>query len=296
MDKRCSCRKAAILSDIHSNYYAFQACYEDAVANGAEMFVFLGDYISDLADPVKTLDLVYAIQKAYPTVCLKGNRERYMLDCKTGVSTFSAGSKTGSLLYTYTQLRPHDFAFFESLPFCDCIEVNGIPFEIAHGFKDDDRFCFDGTGENTETVFAQMNYSWFLGGHCHRQFVCRRGDKVILNPGSVGVPRDYGYLSQYALLNFDGQDVHVQLRQTRYDVPTMIQRQFQSGLVDIAPHWAVSVLYDVITGKECTMELLKRLEPYDIYDELAWHSVAADMGMEFTEDEITAFYKRYDSF
>ena len=295
MDKRFNCHKAAILSDIHSNYYAFRACYEDAVAKGAELFILLGDYISDLADPVKALDLVYTIQEKYSTVCLKGNRERYMLDCKKGVSSFSAGSKTGSLLYTYTQLRPKDFAFFESLPFCDMIEVNGIPFEIAHGFKNDDRFYFDGKDENTEAVLAQMNYGYFLGGHSHRQFVCRRGEKVILNPGSVGVPRDYGHLSQYALLDFSGQDVRIQLRQMHYDVPATIQRQFQSGLVDVAPHWAVSVLYDVITGKECTMELLKRLEQCDVYDELAWHSAAAGMGMEFTQEEIVDFYKRNGS-
>ena len=42
--------RVAVLSDIHSNYYAFKACYEDAVKCGAESFIFLGDYVSDLSE------------------------------------------------------------------------------------------------------------------------------------------------------------------------------------------------------------------------------------------------------
>ena len=70
--------RVALLSDIHSNYYAFTACYEDAIKCGAEMFIFLGDYVSDLSEPQRTMDLVYEIQSQYPTVCLRGNREGYI--------------------------------------------------------------------------------------------------------------------------------------------------------------------------------------------------------------------------
>ena len=91
----------ALLSDIHSNYYAFKACYEDAIKCGAEMFIFLGDYVSDLSEPQRTMDLVYEIQSKYPTICLRGNREGYMLDCESGRSSFIRGSKSGSLLFTY---------------------------------------------------------------------------------------------------------------------------------------------------------------------------------------------------
>lgn len=284
--KRFACRKAAVFSDIHSNYHAFRACYSDAVSRGADCFIFLGDYVSDLADPRKTLDLVYEIQSQYPAVCLRGNRERYMLECKNEVTSLCPGSKTGSLLYTYSQLRTQDFAYFESLPIYDVIEINGIPFEIAHGAKGDDRFLFDGTDARTEKVLAQMQCDYFLGGHSHRQFIRRSGEKTILNPGSIGVPRDYGCLTQYALMEFEGRSLHLELCQIPYDVKAVICRQFESGLVDLAPHWAVSVLYDVITGKAYTLELLKRFDKSNIYDEQVWHCIAAEMGMKFTEKEI----------
>ena len=81
--------RVAVLSDIHSNFYAFKACYADAVKHGSERFIFLGDYISDLSEPQRTMDLVYEIQDHYPTICLRGNREGYMLSCEDGVCIFS---------------------------------------------------------------------------------------------------------------------------------------------------------------------------------------------------------------
>ncbi len=108
--------KIAVFSDIHSNFQALWACYEDARIQGVQGFVFLGDYISDLADVRQTLDLVYEIQARYPTVCLRGNRERYMLECQNGHTAFQPGSRSGSLLYTYRLLREDDFRFLEQLP------------------------------------------------------------------------------------------------------------------------------------------------------------------------------------
>lgn len=296
MNRQFASRKAALFSDIHSNYYAFKACYEDAVQNGVDLFIFLGDYVSDLADPRRVLDLVFEIQTKYPVVCLRGNRERYMLDCAKGTTQFSVGSKTGSLLYTYQQLRKEDIAFFESLPIYERIKINELPFEIAHATKEDDRFYFDGTDNQTEIVLEHMGSPYMLVGHSHKQFLKKTTKKTILNPGSIGVPRGYGHLSQYAILKFTGSEVEVDLRQITYDVKAMIQRQFESGLVNMAPHWAISVLYDALTGKEYTMKLLDQINLHAqgnelvMHDEAVWHQIAVNMGMKFTQEEITDFF------
>ena len=70
-------KKVAVMSDIHSNYFAFKACCDDATEQGAQGFVFLGDYVSDLSEIRPTLDLLYEICGKYPSFCLRGNRERY---------------------------------------------------------------------------------------------------------------------------------------------------------------------------------------------------------------------------
>ena len=284
--------RVAVLSDIHSNYHAFRACYEDALKCGAESFVFLGDYVSDLAEPQKALDLVYEIQSKYPTVCLLGNRERYMLECEEGVSTFTRGSKSGSLLFTYDHLRKKDFDFFKGLKISDTIEIEGVRMEIAHASMDNDRCYIDGKNRRGVEIFSQMKCNYLLTGHSHKQYIRKNGAKKIINPGSVGIPQGGSRWPKYAMLEIVSGDVSCDLREVRYDLGEAIHAQFANGLVDYANCWAIGVLYDIITGRECVLELLSRVREADgVCDETVWRSEAAELGMKFTEQEIMAVYK-----
>lgn len=290
--------RVALLSDIHGNYPAFWACYSDALARGAESFVFLGDYISDLAEPDKVLDLVYEIREHFPTVCLRGNRERYMLECLAGRTEFLPGSKTGSLLYTFQRLRKKDLEFFQGLPISDLIRIGDTSMEIAHAVKDDDRFYFDTEDGNLPRAFSMMEEDLLLTGHSHKQYIRTEGSKTIINPGSVGVPRGHGNWTMYALLDVRDGKMTCQMRQLPYDIEAVIRSQFDSGLVDIARCWAIGILYDVITGEEWTVNLLKKVleqageTPDAVYDEGSWYRLARQMGMKFTQKEILADLER----
>lgn len=283
-------KKVAVLSDIHSNYYAFKACYADAVSRGADCFIFLGDYVSDLAEPQKTLDLVYEIQSRYPTVCLRGNREGYMLDCESGRSNFTRGSKSGSLLFTHEHLREKDLDFLRKLKISDTIVLNGIPVEIAHAAMDDDRHYFDGNDGRTAEIFPQMKCDYLLTGHSHKQYIQRSDGKTIINPGSVGIPQGGSRNPKYAILNVGNGGISCEFREVSYNMKEVIHSQFSRGLVECAKYWAIGVLYDVITGDECVLKLLNAVQEADgIYDEEVWHSAAVSLGMKLTEQEILGF-------
>ncbi len=283
--------RAAVLSDIHANYHAFQACYEDAVKCGADSFIFLGDYISDLAEPQKTMDLVYEIQANYPTICLRGNREGYMLDCEKG-SSFHRGSKSGSLLFTYDHLREKDLAFFKGLKISDTIVLEGVQIEIAHAAMDDDRYYFDSNDGRTAEIFPRMKCDYLLTGHSHKQYIQRNGGKTIINPGSVGIPHGGTRNPKYALLDIANGSISCQLREVPYDMADAIRSQFASGLVDYAKYWAIGVLYDIITGEEWVLKLLRCVEKTgDFSNEEAWRSAAMELGMKLTEQEILAVYQ-----
>ena len=283
--------KVAVFSDIHSNYHAFRACYQDALAQQAQQFIFLGDYISDLAEPRKTMDLVYEIQQKYPIVCLRGNRERYMLECQDGISSFSRGSKSGSLLYTYEHLQQEDLAFFRSLRICDTIEIGGVKIEIAHATADDDRHYFDNADGNTAAVFQTMQCNYLLTGHSHKQYVLHQNGKTIINPGSVGIPQGGTPNPKYAMLEIVDGNVSCTLREVTYDLAEVIHAQFSSGLVDCANGWAIGILYDIITGQEQVLKLLQRVQNLNnVQDEAAWHREAVRLGMKFSEQEILSVY------
>ena len=284
--------RVAVLSDIHSNYYAFKACYEDAIKYGAEMFIFLGDYVSDLSEPLRTMDLVYEIQSKYPTVCLRGNREGYMLDCESGRSSFIRGSKSGSLLFTYEHLRKKDLEFIRGLKISDTIEIEGVRIEIAHAAMDNDRYYFDSNDGHTADIFPQMKCDYLLTGHSHKQYIQRNAGKTIINPGSVGIPQGGTQWPKYALLDIANGSISCQLREVPYDMIDAIRSQFASGLVDYAKYWAIGILYDIITGEEWVLRLLETVEKTgDFANEETWRSSAMGMGMKLTEQEILEWYK-----
>ena len=284
--------RVAVLSDIHSNYYAFKACYEDAVKCGAEMFIFLGDYVSDLSEPQRTMDLVYEIQTKYPTVCLRGNREGYMLDCENGNSRFTRGSKSGSLLFTYEHLRKTELEFIRGLKIADTIEIEGIGIEIAHAAMDNDRYYFDSNDGHTADIFPQMKCDYLLTGHSHKQYIQRNAGKTIINPGSVGIPQGGTQYPKYALLDIANGNISSQLREVPYDMTDAIHSQFASGLVDYARYWAIGILYDIITGEECVLKLLSAVEKSgEFANEEIWKTAAKEMDMKLTEQEILEWYK-----
>ena len=283
----------ALLSDIHSNYYAFKACQEDAIKCGAGMFIFLGDYVSDLSEPQRTMDLVYEIGFKYPTVCLRGNREGYMLDCESGRSSFTRGSKSGSLLFTYEHLRKKDLEFIRGLKISDTMEIEGVRMEIAHSAMDNDRFYFDSNDGHTADIFPQMKCNYLLTGHSHKQYIQRNADKTIINPGSVGIPQDGTRNPKYALLDIANSTISCQLREVPYDMTDAIHSQFASGLVDYAKYWAIGILYDIITGEECVLKLLSAVEKSgEFANEEVWRSAALELGMKLTEQEILAVYQK----
>lgn len=285
--------KVAVLSDIHSNYHALLACYEDALRCGVDSFIFLGDYVSDLAEPEKTMDLIYRIQSHYPTVCLRGNREGYMLDRENNTTDFARGSKSGSLLFTYEHLRKRDLIFFQELRISDTVVINGVQIEIAHAAMDNDRYYFDCNDGHTTEIFSQMKCPYLLTGHSHKQYIKRDSGKTIINPGSVGIPQDGTQWPKYAILEIANGDVSCTLREVPYDIAKVIHSQFATGLVDYAKYWAIGILYDIITGEEFVLNLLKRVQDVDgIHDEEVWHSLAAELRMKFTEQDILAEYQK----
>ena len=290
-----TCHRAAVFSDIHSNYHALKACFDDAVSNGADCFLFLGDYISGLSEPVKTLELVYDILSRYPTVCIRGNRERYMIDHSQGNYPFAYGSHTGSFLFTYNQLRECDHVFISNLPFYDVIVINGVTLELAHATKNSDRYYFEKDNALIDVVFSQMESSCLLTGHSHKQYIQSAHNKVIINAGSVGLPQGGNWHAQYALLNIDEGAVSCELMRVPYDLKAAIHGQFCSGLAHCAGCWAISELYGAITGEEYTKQLLSKMyrfandDPSALEDEQLWRQCAAELGMHFTEKEILDF-------
>ena len=104
--------KLALLSDIHANLQAFDACLADARARGATQFAFLGDLVGYGADPAPVVDRVMAMAAAGAWV-LKGNHDA--LACHPpAVASDALGEMTAS--WTHAQLSEAQRRFLDELP------------------------------------------------------------------------------------------------------------------------------------------------------------------------------------
>ena len=53
----------AVLSDIHSNYVGLKHCMEYALQRGIHTFLFLGDYVGEMAYPERTMELLHQYRR-----------------------------------------------------------------------------------------------------------------------------------------------------------------------------------------------------------------------------------------
>ena len=107
----------AVLSDIHGNYISLQKCLEHAITRGADTFIFLGDYLGELAYPQKTMSALYSLKEKYKCFFIRGNKEDYWINYDSEQKGWSEyDSTTGSLYYTYNNLTQKDLRFFKALP------------------------------------------------------------------------------------------------------------------------------------------------------------------------------------
>jgi len=103
--------RIALLSDIHANREAFEACLEDAARKGAARFVLLGDIVGYGADPVwvvaRTRDLL-----SHGAIVVRGNHDEA---CAVPRSSMTADAAT-AIAWTRSVLSPEDAAFLGALP------------------------------------------------------------------------------------------------------------------------------------------------------------------------------------
>lgn len=110
----------AVFSDIHGNYVAFEKCLEYALEREIDNFIFLGDYLGELAYPQKTMDIIYGMVEKYTCFFVRGNKEDYWINRRADMNCeWKAGNSTvGALQYCYANLSEKDIDFFEHLPIC----------------------------------------------------------------------------------------------------------------------------------------------------------------------------------
>lgn len=231
-----------VLSDIHANLTAFHAVLEDANARALqpdEMWC-LGDIVGYGPDPNECIELLLKT----PHLCLAGNHDWAILG-KLDVDTFN-DSAMAAILWTREQLKPEYLRFLDEKSGrseqTNVLLVHGSPRHEIWEYVSDSDIAADN--------FKLMSQPICLVGHTHIPMIyvedprtravravhpehdvpltLKRTHRYIINPGSVGQPRDGDPRAAYGI--FDTDTAQWTEYRVPYDVRETQNRMRSAGL------------------------------------------------------------------
>jgi predicted phosphodiesterase len=232
--------RVAVVSDIHSNLHALEAVIAAIDAEAPDELWCLGDIVGYGARPN---DCCAAIAER-ADVCLAGNHD---LAVRGTIDLGEFGGEAGvAARWTRDVLEP------EAQELLDRLEPQGAAHGVAlyHGSARDPIWEYVLSDEAAFVTIALANAPLVLVGHSHvaLQIVLSGeeisgggapdgteleldGAQALLNPGSVGQPRDNDPRAAYLLLDLDAQ--RASFRRVEYDVARTQQEMREAGLPEL---------------------------------------------------------------
>ena len=218
--------RVAIASDIHGNRHAFEAVIAAAEGAGAEELWCLGDLVGYGADP----DDCVALASQHSAVCLAGNHDLAVTG-RLPIDDFSRGA---ALAVTWTQevMRPESIAFLRSLEPTGAAEGVGL----FHASPRDPVWEYVLSSLAAELCLDVTRQRISMIGHSHVALAFHRAEgepatgstrrpgevadlrqgKWLINPGSVGQPRDGDPRAAWLML--DTRAATAEWRREEYDI------------------------------------------------------------------------------
>jgi putative phosphoesterase len=220
-----------LLADIHSNWPALAAIDETFDA-----CLFLGDVVDYATDPVPCIEWV----QRFATAAVRGNHDH-------SVAHRVAVRPAGIFRRMASAMRPHHFdvlgddhlTWLAQLPVTKHLTLDGQRFLLVHATPRDpmDEYIND-SEEQWRTRLQHVNVDFVCVGHTHMPMHLHLGGVQVVNPGSVGQPRDGDPRASYAII----EDGKVSFRRVAYDISRTVDHMRNAGIEDAIIEKAEDVL------------------------------------------------------
>lgn len=236
--------RALVVSDLHANQEALRAVLTHVRRKKFDTVICLGDFVGYGAQPNQVLDLMRTIRAR--KIYIRGNHDRVA----SGISDatgFNHAAKT-SALWTRDHLSAPNRRFLRDLTAGPLMHRGVL---ICHGSPyDEDEYLFN--LHHAGQVLALFTAPIMLFGHTHlpavfsideegnvRGFAVRDsatvklapGERYLINPGSVGQPRDRNPASSFIILDTDRR--RVQFFRIPYDLERTQSSIRKAGLPEV---------------------------------------------------------------
>jgi diadenosine tetraphosphatase ApaH/serine/threonine PP2A family protein phosphatase len=237
-----------LLSDIHSNLEALNAVLEAAPAHDAVWN--LGDVVGYGADPNKVIDRV----RALGTIFVRGNHDKACCGVE-GLGGFNPIAARAAQ-WTHDSLTPENIEWLRQLP-KGPVTPEGTDVSCSHGSPLDEdaylvtlrdawlpltqspaRINFFGH-THIQGGFATNGEEWFqlkpqflASGADEYELPLRENARYLINPGSVGQPRDRDWRAAFAVYETEARARRIMFYRVPYDVKLAQEKILAAGLPD----------------------------------------------------------------
>ena len=233
--------KALIASDIHANLEALNAAIADAEsAGGFDQIWSLGDLVGYGPNPSEVIDVL----RGREHVAVVGNHDLAAVGA-IGLEWFNPVAAAANA-WTSTVLDDDRKDFIRAQP--RVLELDDYEFTMAHGSLRDPVWEYVTTSSAVRACLTRSRTYRCLVGHTHVPIICRmddahniavipprpdaplplRQDSLLINPGSIGQPRDGDPRASYAI--YDSETETLTCRRAEYDVEKTQRKIISLGL------------------------------------------------------------------
>jgi diadenosine tetraphosphatase ApaH/serine/threonine PP2A family protein phosphatase len=230
--------RALIVSDVHSNIEAFQSVVDDArLRGGFDQVWSLGDLVGYGPDPEECIELI----RGYDHLAVAGNHDLASIG-RLGLEMFNPHAAAANR-WTSTRLSDEHRSYLDGQE----LRQQAEGFTLVHGSPRDPVWEYVVSADSASAVFQDIGTAWCLVGHSHIPFVCTASEngvlfaeavsgspvelsseKLIVNPGGVGQPRDADPRASYAV--FDSAANTVTHHRVEYDIQATQEKMRRHGL------------------------------------------------------------------
>ncbi len=212
--------RLALLADVHGNLPALEAVLRDVDILGADQIWVAGDFVGYNPWPNE----VIALLRERKVRGIRGNHDRAAL---TGDTSWFNDLAAAAIRWTRIVLSPASVGYLTSLD--DRVRVPSPYGMVAmyHGSpRNDDEYVMPWAAD--EALMRMAGAAFVILGHTHVPMAFSSRFGILVNPGSVGQPRDRDPRAAWALL--DTATGTVLPRRVSYDLDAVVQRIHKVGL------------------------------------------------------------------
>lgn len=276
--------KYAIISDIHGNNVALQHVLKDAKENGAERYIFVGDYCVSAPWPKEVVETLQGMDTAY---LVKGNEEQYLYTPESDDGQFEisrwckhqlSAEQIEWLNHLPEQLSISDgklniYVAHASEKFIGPIEFDNFgPYRLSMKYPKETVLHQDLLGRISDILDSNKEFEDILNvipkgiyifGHSHIQWHKQTDNHLFINPGSCGMPLDCAeFGAPYTLVTIENGMATVEERRVKYDVYELINSVKATDQYKEAYVWSEIIFREWIHSRERLCHFLQYAEMY----------------------------------